>query len=178
VGDCGGRKDGVFPEAGEKKRMPGDVDSGAENVVGEVEPAGGEGLHERAPGGAVGIKALGGGWEVLIEETGGAVVERMGERGGGVDPLEAVALERQRGEEGRADAERVDGRTDIVAEAREGELHGAAAAADGGLSFVDIDPEASLREYDGGGETVGAGADDGSVLDVIWHMVRVVPGAG
>ena len=160
AGDGGSGQDGVAAEPGEKQRMVRDVDERSEDVGGEVGPAGGEGFHESAPGGAIGAEVVRGGFEVLGEESGGSVFERVGERGGGVDPLQPVALELERVEKGRANAERMDGGADVVMEAGERELKGAAGAACSGLGLVDVDFEASLSEDDGGGETVGAGADD------------------
>ena len=68
-------------------------------------------------------------------------------------------------------------RWEVVVEAGEGEVHGAAGAADGGLGFKDLDVEAGLGEDDGGGEAVGPGADDAGFgmaatgWGGIWHRV-------
>jgi len=54
----------------------------------------------------------------------------------------------------------MDGRTEVMEEAREGEFEGARGAAGLRLGLEDIDVRAGLGERDGGGEAVGAGADD------------------
>jgi hypothetical protein len=113
---------------------------------------------ERRPDqpGVVGAERVGG----AADEQGGAVVERMRERGGRLDPVD---VELERPEERRRDAERVDGRADVVPEAGERELGRARAAADAVLRLEDEDRASGLRESDRGGKPVRAGADDDGV---------------
>jgi len=77
--------------------------------------------------------------------------------------LDPVDLEVERVEEGRRCRERVDRRADVVTEAGQRQLGGARAAPDRVASLDDEDRAPGLRESDGGGEAVRAGADDDGV---------------
>ena len=155
AGYGGGGEEGVQAEAGEQERVLREGDCGAEDVGGEVGPAGGERLHEAAPGGAVFAEGGFGLGEVAVEGDGGAVVERVGQGGGGVDPFEAVVGEGQGGEEGRAYGEGVDCGAEVVVEAGESEVECAGGAADFRFGFKDFDVQAGLCEHDSGRESVG-----------------------
>lgn len=50
----------------------------------------------------------------FFENRRGSIIERMGERGRRVDPLQPILRKGQRSKEGRCNAERVDGGTDVV----------------------------------------------------------------
>jgi hypothetical protein len=94
------------------------------------------------------------------DEQGGAVVERMGERERRLDPVD---VQRERPEERRSRGERMDGGTDVVPERGQRQLGRARAAADRALRLEDEDGASGLREGDGGGEPIRAGADDDCV---------------
>ncbi len=87
----------------------------------------------------------------------------MRERSLGLDPLDAVLLERHRSQERRADAERVNRGADVVTEAREGQLGGPRAAADRGRRLEDEDGAAGPREHDRGRQAVRPRTDDDGV---------------
>ena len=75
---------------------------------------------------------------------------------------------------GRADAERVDRRADVVVEPGLGQLGRAAPAAGRRLRLEDDDPVTGLGQGDRGDEPVGSGADDDRVvLGARGHGVRV-----
>lgn len=98
-------------------------------------------------------------------DGGATVVEGMGEGEVRVDPLEAEVFEGEGAEEGGGGREGVDGGADIVGEAGEGEVGIAAHAAAGGIAGFDEKGGAVfLGQGDGGGEAVGAGADDDGVV--------------
>jgi len=114
-----------------------------------------------------------GGSEVAFEGDGAAVVERVRQRGGGVDPFQTVVLERQRLEEGGADAEGMDRGAEVVMKAGERELHRARCAAGLRLGLKDFNLHAGLRKDDGGSKAVGAGADDaGATTASDWDGLR------
>ena len=106
-----------------------------------------------------------GGFEGVLEGDGGAVVEWVGDGVGRLDPAQAVVGERKASEEGRGDAEGVAGGAEIVMEAGEGDFGGGAGAAEVGIALVDGDGDATLREGDGGGETIRTGTDDVGALE-------------
>ena len=54
----------------------------------------------------------------------------------------------------------MDGRADVVLESGQRQLLGSRAAADGLVPFEHEDAKPGASQDDGGGETVGAGADD------------------
>ena len=141
--------------------MAGEAEEGLGEVVDQLGPVAYGGAEERAPGAAIVRRELrGGGFEGVLEGDGGAVVEWVGDGGGWLDPAKAVGGEGKGAEEGAGDAERVAGGAEVVVEAGEGDFGGGAGAAEGGVALVDGDGDAALRERDGGGETVGTGADD------------------
>ena len=69
-------------------------------------------------------------------------------------------MQRELAEERRGDAQRIDGGADVVVEAGQREFGGGGCAADMVAALVDCDGDTLLRQRDGGGETVGTGADD------------------
>jgi hypothetical protein len=105
----------------------------SEDFGGESRPVASEWFHEAAPGVGVAAERVCGVSEVAIEKDGGAVVERVRECGGGVNPLEAVIGERERGEKWRSGSERVNCGAEVVTEAGECEFECASGAA--GLRF-------------------------------------------
>ena len=92
-----------------------------QHVVDEAETAVDDRRHQLGPRLAVGAEAGAGRLDRPLQQD-GVVVERMGERDGRVDPTQPVAIEGQRAQRRRSDAERVDRRTDVVDEAGFGEL--------------------------------------------------------
>jgi len=181
-GESVGGEDCVEAEAGEQEWVLREVEYGAEDVGGQVRPAGDERVHESPPGGAVFAEGYLSCSDAALEGDGGAVVEWVGERGGGVDPFEAVVGEGQRIEEGRARGHRVDCGAEVVVEAGKGEVKRAGCSADGGFGFEELDVEAGLREHNGGGKTVGACADHtgfaAAMVDCLRHGLRLRTGCG
>jgi hypothetical protein len=96
------------------------------------------------------------------------VVEGMGELNRRLDPVD---LEPEPSEGRRDDRERMDRRADVVAEARDRQLLGARAAADGALLLVDHDLEPGAGEHARGGEPVGPGADDDRLPQIRFGLV-------
>jgi hypothetical protein len=123
-----------------------------------------EAAHERAVGLLVFAEAGGGGVDVELESRRGSVIERMCDRRRRPRPFESVVLERQRADERRDHAHRMNGRADVAAKARQRDLLGARAPADRFLPLEDQNGETGFREDDGRRQTVGAGADDDCVV--------------
>jgi len=92
-----------------------------------------------------------------MQEYGGAVVEWMGARYGRLDPGDR---DWERSEEGTRDAHWEYRGAEVVRVARESYLRTRAGTADLCVAFKDGGGNASGREGDCGGKTVGAGADD------------------
>jgi len=88
----------------------------------------------------------------------------MGERDVGMDPLEAVPLEVQRAKDWRAGRHRVDGGAGIVNETGQRKLGGAGGAAGSFHGLENEYAQAGPCQEDGGGEAVGAGADDDGIM--------------
>jgi carboxymethylenebutenolidase len=88
----------------------------------------------------------------------------MGERHGWVDPTQAMFFEGKLSKERRSESERMDGRTHIVSESRQGQLHGAGTTAYGVPSFNDPNGSAGPGEFNRGGEPVGASSYDNRVV--------------
>src|SRR5690606_9535020 len=69
-------------------------------------------------------------------------------------------------EEGARDGQRMDRRAQVVGEAGgKAQVEGAGTAADGEFRFEDDDAQTRAGQGDGGGQPVGAGADDDGVED-------------
>ncbi len=82
----------------------------------------------------------------------------------GVDPAESMLFEGELAKEGRAEAQGVDGRANVMTKAGLGELHGPGSAADGCTSLDDLDRATCPGQCDGSGEPVGPGADYDRVI--------------
>ncbi len=148
-------------EDGHVQRVTGEAEEGLGEVLDQLRPVANGGTEERLPGAAIVRSELGyGGFECVLEGDGGAIVEWMRDGAGWLDPAQSMSGEGQAAEERRCDAEGVTGGAEVVVEAGEGDFGGGAGATEGGAALVDGDRDAALREGDGGGETVGAGADD------------------
>jgi hypothetical protein len=155
------------PEAREQLHGPAERREAAEHR----RPDGGEGVEqrrdERAPllavAGAPAVEARGGPVDVAVERDRAAVGQRVGRAGGGVDPREAVAVERHPCEHGRRGRGGIDGRERVVLEARQRELLGAYRAARPVGRLEDRDRVPGLGQADRGGEPVRAAADDHGV---------------
>ena len=77
-----------------------------------------------------------------------------------MDPLKAVVGQRQGEQERGADGHGVDGRADIVVEARQAQLRCACSAANGFGPFEDDHTAPGLCQGDGGSQPVGPAAHD------------------
>jgi hypothetical protein len=129
-------------------------------LVPESRPVGNQRSEEAAVVVGVGIERRGGFVERAVDEGRRAVVERMGD---GRRRLDQRQVELERTEERRSGDERMDGRADVVAEARERQLCRARPAADRLSRLVDSDRASGLRERDRRREAVWPGADDDRV---------------
>jgi hypothetical protein len=156
-----GRLQAEEAEAGEEegvaRRRP--AADGTKDVVEDFAGVLGERRHEIAVRLPVFAEARRGGVDGLFERRRRAVVEGMGDRGRRPGPFQTMLGERQGAQERRDDAHRMDGRADVVAEAGQGHLFGARAAADRGVPLEDDNGEAGLGQDDRRGQAVRAGAD-------------------
>jgi membrane protein implicated in regulation of membrane protease activity len=91
------------------------------------------------------------------------VSRRMGERRAGLDEFQAVGLEGEASKKGGAGGKRMDGGTDVVAEAGQGQLGGSDPTTNCRPGFQQAHRAARLGQHDGGGEPIGAGADDDGI---------------
>ncbi len=123
-----------------------------------------ERAQQTAPCLAVGAEAGRGVLERALEHDRRAVVERVREGRRRLDPLDPVLDERHGAEERRRDPERVDRRAGVVVEARERQLLGAHAAADGVPCLEHEHRAAGAREHDRRREPVRPRTDDDRVV--------------
>src|SRR5690348_17073519 len=89
-----------------------------------------------------------------------SIVERMRERGIGLNPLQSVFVEWERGEKWRCDRHRVDCRTKIVQKTRQREWQSTSGASGFRFSLEDVNFEPGLRQHNGCGEAIWARTDD------------------
>ena len=118
--------------------------------AGEIDHAGQVGAqraHHGEPGRLVAAEIVCGALDVAPGDRGPAAVQRLGVGDLGGDPLDALA-QPEGAEERRAQRRRVDGRSDVMAEAGKRELRGADAAADrrGGLEHAHVVAGAGERD--------------------------------
>jgi hypothetical protein len=154
------RTKGDQAKASERERMTWDMGERAEHLSLEPFPVGEERLEQTPVRTAVFAKRCCRVVHRAMHEDRATVVEWMCERRRRVDELQS---EVQRAKEGRRGAERVDGRADVVPEARKRQLARACATPDGVLRFQDQDRPAGLSESDRGREAVRPRADDDRV---------------
>ncbi len=95
-----------------------------------------------------------------------AVVEWVCEGGLGMNPLEAVLPQRQRGQVGGTGGQRMHRRADVMDVAGQGQLGGACPAADHVGRLEEEHGTPSLRQADRGGESVRARPDHDDVVAV------------
>ncbi len=150
------------PEARERERMRRHPRRPEHRHL-DVRPRFDDGAEGSAIRGGVFFQVVGRLVERRVHRSRRPVVHRVRQHDWRRDPVEAVLGERQRAKEGRRRRERVNGRADVVDEARQRQLGGPHAAADGRFRFVDDNLSAKLREHDGGGEAVRARTDDDRV---------------
>jgi len=122
-------------EARQRDRMPGE----RQERTGHGRPQPRKVARDLAdgarPGARVGAETGGGALDRAVHEDGGAVVEGMRQRRRRVDPADAVVRERELREERRRRRERMDRGADVVDEAGQRQLRGAASSADGVLGL-------------------------------------------
>ncbi len=154
------REPGAQPEGGQLERVAGHAQQRTEDVVGEIGEVGLQRPEDPTPPAAVDAETRCGLDHVTAQHAGRAVLERVGDVDLGPAPAQPVLGQRERPEVGRGDAERVDGRADVVQDPRLGQLGGAGAAAElgGGLEHGDRHP--LLSQGHPGREAVGSRADD------------------
>jgi hypothetical protein len=162
----------VESESSQKKWMMREEPDRAKNFVEQRLGVARERLHQVAIRSAIVTKARRRFVDRELQHRGAAVVERMRDRERRVQPDQSMFRQRQRFEKRRHDAHRMDGRADVVFETGQRQLLGARAAADGFLCFEHEDVESGPGQDDGGGEAVGSGADDASIL----HGAGTAPG--
>ena len=98
--------------------------------------------------------------ERMLQHHGGAIIERMGEWCIGLDPAQAEALQRQRFQKWRGNAQGVGRGAQVVAEPRQRDLGRGAGATDSLVALPYRNGHALPRQRDGGGETVDPGTHD------------------
>ncbi len=136
------------------------VHDGAHQVLGQlIEPGGQTGEH-LPPAPPVGPEADGGLVDRTPQQPGLPGVEGVGAVDLGPTPAQAVTLQVERRQVRRAHAHGMERRAVVVEHARNSELTAPRTTADvvGGFEHLDVDP--MLGESHGGGEAVGARADD------------------
>src|SRR5438105_7089686 len=143
--------------------MPRNADERSERVRGEIVPLRYEWRDQPSIRARVGAEVRRRRIDRALEKNRGAVIERVRERRGRLDPFQSLAREIELAKERRRGAQRMERRADIVHEPREGQLGGAAAAADRVVRFVDRDRVAFARELDSSRQPVRPAADDGGV---------------
>ena len=126
----GGRCRGREAEADQAQGVAREVQHRAVDVLAEGVEAGGRAPEDATPCGAVLSEPGGGLLDRVQHHAGAAVVEGVGEVHLGPAPLEAVAVEAEGVEEGRAGRHRVHRRADVVDRSGNGQLGAAGAAAD------------------------------------------------
>jgi len=106
----------------------------------------------------------------------------MSQRNRRRDPFKAVLIERQCSQKRRTHGHGIDGRTDVMHEARKRNFRGAYATTGRGLGFQHADFASGLGETDGGGEAVWSGADNNGVsagklsaCDLLLRRVQLAP---
>ena len=156
------RTQAVEAEAGQAQRVAGQRQR-RRQVVDDGQAALDQRRHQPAPRGTVGAETGRGVVDRAVQQR-GAAVERVGQRDRRVAPAHTVLGERQVTQRRRAEAERVDRRADVVAEARLGQLGGAAATARRRGRLEHDDSATGLGHRDRRDEAVGPGADDDGVV--------------
>ena len=140
---------------------------------------GGAWLHQAAVGGGVVAEPRGRRPDGTLQHRRLPAVERVGERDVRVDPLQTVLFQRQRAEEGRGVAQRVNRGAEVVDEAGKRDLCRPRAPADGALAFEHGHAFSVAGELYGGRETVGARAYDyGIVCGAFAHALILDPSFG
>ena len=153
-------------EAGQEQRMARRPDHRSEQRRGEALPLAGERSEQAGPCVSVTAHVPAHGFEIAFQDDAPAGSQRVREGCLGLDPLEPVAGQVERPEEGRRHAQRVNRGADVVDEAWERQLRGPGPAADLVGRFVDPDLPPGARELDGCGKSVGTRADDDGVQPV------------
>ncbi len=150
-------------EAGQQERVPWRVQNRPHEILAERVEARGGRAEATLPAGPGGTEPGRGLVDRAEDRRPVAAVERVGDVDLGPGPLEAVALEAERGQRRRPDRHRVDRRALVVDEPGHGHFRAAGAAADRrcGLDHGHRDAAAGQRRR--AGQAVGAGADDDRV---------------
>ena len=165
TGGEGRRQCRVEPEAGEGDGVARDAHEGAEDMVLEKRPVGRHTVEDPPVGRTVLPETGGGLGDGAVDENRLLVLEGVGESHGSVNPFEPVIGEGEGAEERRSGGEGVDGRADVVMEAREGELAGAGTSADLVGALDDEDRGAGGGEGHRRRKPVGARSDHDGVVD-------------
>jgi hypothetical protein len=161
-GECRRRTQGVQPEPSHHQRMVRERER-RQHVVDEADAGVDDGPEQSGPRLAVRAEAGAGRLDRSLEQD-GVVVERVGNRYGRLDPSQPLAIERQRAHRFGDRSEGVDRRTDVVDEARFGELGAAGSAAWRRLPFEDQHAPPAAGDRDGGDEPVRTRTDDDGVV--------------
>ncbi len=143
------------PEPGHLNRVGRPPDRGTEHVGCQVVEATGQRTEEPTPGLAVGAQLIAGPIDVAVHQGGGAVIERVGQVDLRPPPHQSVLGERQRGQERRGHAERMDARAGVVHQARLGELGRPGTTPGCRGSLEDGDAAAGHGEGERGSQAVG-----------------------
>ena len=128
--------------------------------------------HQRAeealPGPGVTAKVRRRGAQRALQGQRASAIQGMGQRQGRLNPFEAVLRQWQGAQEGRGQRQGMHRRAEVVREAGQGQFGGTQAAANFRLRFVDAHLQPRLRQRNGGGQPVGAGADHDGVGSHGW----------
>lgn len=161
----GGGKDAHPTEAGHGHRMPGYPQERTEDRRFDLVPRLDQRRNPISIFLAIGAtQLLGSGFHRTVNQHRFPGADGMCEWRHGMDPSESVLFQGELTEEGRAETERVDRGTDVMAKSRLGELHRPGTAANRGGSFQNLDRTTGPGESDGRCQPVGSGTDYDRVI--------------
>ena len=169
AGQRAGGPESAEAEAGEGKRVGGEVQRSREDFRRQLVPV----ANQRGEEGAIrgGVVSKGGArfLHAACESGGGGVIERMCDGDGRVDPLQTVVRKRERAEERRRQRHGMHGGTDVMQVPGQRQFERSSTAADGLVRFADQHRQTGAGQHDGSGEAVRTRTYyDGVVLGHAW----------
>ena len=153
-------------EANERKRVAREAER-AEELLDDALPIAGKRPHEAPIRPRIPAELTRRRSNIALHHHSRAIVERMGQGRGRLDPRQAVLGQRQATPQRRCDAQRVESRTRVMHESRQGQLGRAQPAANRPGALEHQHRTAGARQGDGGSQAVGAGANDDSIVIVL-----------
>ena len=175
-----GRAQGGQAEPGHRQRVARDVRHRPQDLRTDLGHVAHQRPEQPPPGAPVrAAQALAGDRDGPLEDGRPSAVERVRDRRIGMDDLDAVGGQVDRGEERRRQRQRQDRRAHVVAEPGQRQLHGPRPAAGLRGGLVDADRAPGTGQRDGRGQPVRPGPDDDRVdRRLARRRHRVTPGGG